>query len=132
MQQALSTLDRIAAIKAQIESLEKSAINELRGNRDALISEIAQVDADIALLTGEKIEKKTRRTARLRESEGKQISFELLKTMLRRVPSKTINIRKEGFDTKQVRSLAAAYPQSLTIEGNGPWPTVTLLSGLAD
>lgn len=47
--------------------------------------------------------------------------------MLAAAPDKTIKIRQEGLDLKNIKTLAAANPHLLQMGGNGPWPTVTLL-----
>lgn len=126
MPPATSTSDRIAALKTEIASLEQSAVQELTARRDDLTAELARVDADIALLSGEPVEK-SKREGRPPKPARKQISFELLKTMLREFPGRTMNIRKERYDARQIKSLATAHPESLTIGGKGPWPTVTLV-----
>jgi hypothetical protein len=125
MHHQLSHAERIAALKAEIQSLEQSALTELQDKRNALLEEIAAVDAEIEGLTGESTEKLAIRT-RAPKRAGKQISFELLKTTLRELPGKTMNIRKEGYDSKQIKSLIASNPESLSLGGKGAWPTVSL------
>lgn len=130
MQNNQSAQERIQTLKAEIQSLESAALQELNDRRTALTNELASVESQIAALTGEPANK-SRSSARASKPAGKQISFELLKTMLKDFPGKTMNLRKEGYDSKQVKSLAMAYPESLKFSSKGPWPTITLIAGNA-
>ena len=126
MSNTSSSLDRIADLKAQIAALEQGAIKELREKRDALSHELAAVDAEIARLTGKPVEgKKTR--ASVPKGPGKAPSLQDLKSIISAEPDKTLNIRKGGYDLRNIKILAQANPNLLQLGGKGAWPTVKLL-----
>jgi hypothetical protein len=108
---------------AKAEALKVEATQFLRDRKSAIEKEIVEVDRQIAAMTGGTV-----RTARPRaaKSQGKQISFRLLSDVLRDRPDKTLNIRKEGYDTAWMKALVRENPGQLTLGGAGPWPTVTL------
>jgi hypothetical protein len=108
---------------AKAEALKATAIQFLRDRKSMIEQEIAEVDRQIAAMTGE-----TARTARSRaqKPQGKQISFRLLTDVLKDRPDRTLNIRKEGYDTMWMKTLVKENPGQLTLGGAGPWPTVTL------
>jgi hypothetical protein len=120
-----TTLTRIEDLKAQIATLEKSALQELMDKRNTLSHELSSVDAEIAKLTGKPVEGKK---ARAGSSKAlKSPSLQSLKEILAAAPNKTIGIRAEGYDLQNIKVLAAANPQLLSVGGKGAWPTVTLL-----
>ena len=119
-----SSLQRIEALKAEIASLEQAAVQELMDRRNALTHELAAIDAQIGALTGKTIEA---RKARAPKAAGKSLPLQDLKDLLANAPQKTVNIRKEGLDLANVKTLTEANPQLLQLGGKGPWPTVTLL-----
>lgn len=116
-----SALARIEELKAQIANLENQAVQELRVKRDAVAQELASLDAQIAKLTGKAPD------SRKAKPTGKSPSLQELKEMLAAAPNKTLNIRKEGLELRNIKVLATANPTLLGLGGNGPWPTVTLL-----
>ena len=120
-----SSLDRIQQLKAEIASLEQTAIQELMEKRNALSRELAAVDADIAKLTGKSAEEKKQRTP---ASPGRNIPLQQLKEELAAAPEKTLNIRKANLELRNVKNLARVNPGLLKLGGSGPWPTVTLLT----
>ena len=121
-----SSLDRIADLKAQIAAIEQGAIQELMDKRNTLSSELAAVDAEIARLTGKPVEgRKVRAVAP--KSTGKAPSLQELKTIIAAEPEKTLNIRKGGYDLRNIKILARANPQLLQLGGKGAWPTVKLM-----
>lgn len=120
-----SSLARIADLKAQIAKLESEAVQELRLKRESLAEQLAEVDAQLAELTGTPAEPTARRKAPV--STGRSIPLQELKEMLANAPEKTLNVRKEGLDLRNIKVLAEANPQLLKLGGKGPWPTVTLL-----
>ena len=121
-----SSLDRIAELKAQIATLEQGAIKELMEKRNTLSHELAAVDAEIARLGGKSGEgKRTRSTST--KAPSKSPSLQELKALLAAAPEKTISIRAEGYDLKNIKTLANANPQLLQLGGKGAWPTVKLL-----
>ena len=126
MSNTISSLDRIAELKAQIATLEQSAIQELMEKRNTLSRELAVVDAEIARLTGKPVEGKKPRAVTSKAS-GKSPSLQELKELLSAAPGKTIGIRKEGYDLQNIKTLAKANPTLLQLGGKAPWPTVTLL-----
>jgi hypothetical protein len=121
-----SSLDRIHQLKAEIAALEQAAIQELMEKRNALSHELAAVDAEIARLTDKSIEAKRGRSS-TSKAAGKSLPLQELKELLVAAPEKTLHIRKEGRDLRNIKVLAAANPGLLKLGGKGPWPTVTLL-----
>ena len=120
------SIDLIAQLKAEIAKLEQSALQELMDKRNALSHELASVDAEIAELTGKPVRTKGIAAAAPKTS-GKSPSLQELKEILSAAPAKTLNIRKEGLDTANIKTLAKANPALLQLAGKGAWPTVTLL-----
>jgi len=121
----LNSLKRIEELKAQIAKLEADALRELREKREALLTELKSIDAQIAAFTGVPAEQKTRKRAD--RGPAKSVPLQELKDMLAKAPDKTLSIRKENLDLRNIKVLAQANPQLLKLGGNGPWPTVTLL-----
>jgi len=120
-----TSLDRIAALTAEIENLKRSAVSELMEKRNSLTQQLAAVDAELADLTGKPLETKTR--ARRAGPSGRSIPLQELKELLASKSDKTVNIRKEGLEARNIKVLAQANPQLLRMGGKGAWPTVTLL-----
>ena len=121
-----SSIERIQQLKAEIASLEQSAVQELMDRRNALTHELATVDAEIAKLTGKPVqEKKTRSVSS--KGPGKSLPLQELKELLAAAPGKTVNIRKENLELRNIKVLASANPHLLKLAGKGAWPTVTLL-----
>jgi len=120
-----TTLDRIADLKAQIEVIEKNALQEIMDKRKVLTLEIAALDAEIGRLTGKPAEWKRARATSTKAL--KSPSLQSLKEILAAAPGKTISIRSEGYDLKNIKVLAKANPHLLQLGGKGAWPTVTLL-----
>jgi hypothetical protein len=126
MSSSSTSLERIQQLKAEIASLEQSAIQELMERRNNLSRELATVDAEIAKLTGKGVEgKKPRAIGSV--SVGKNIPLQELKELLANAPNKTLNVRKEGLELRNIKILANANPSLLKLAGKGAWPTVTLL-----
>ena len=120
-----SSLDRITDLKAQIATLEKNALSELMDKRNRLSRELAAVNAEIANLTGKPVEgKKPRATS---SKALKSPSLQELKAILAAAPEKTLAVRSEGYDLRNIKVLAGANPGLLKLGGKGAWPTVTLL-----
>ena len=126
MSNKLSTLDRIAELKAQIATLEQGAISELMEKRNALSHELAGVDAEIARLTGKPVAVKKAQSTTPKPA-GKSPSLQELKDLLNAAPEKTLGIRRDGYDLKNIQTLAKANPTLLQLGGKGAWPTVKLL-----
>ena len=128
MAQAQTASDRLAALKAEIKQLEQAALSELIEKRNSLSQQLAQVDAEIAELTGVKgeVKKRTRRSAS-GESPARSLPLQELKELLAAAPDKTVSIRKENLELQNIKTLANANPHLLRMGGKGPWPTVTLL-----
>jgi hypothetical protein len=130
MSNTISALDRITELKAQIEALEKNALQELMDKRNILSHELAAVDAEIARLTGKPVEGKKPRSSSAKATAKpalKSPSLQELKALLAAAPDKTIGVRKEGYDLQNIKTLVKANPQLLQLGGKAPWPTVTLL-----
>lgn len=109
---------------AKAEELKQKAVEYLRERRSVIEREIASLDKEIAVMTGEKAPKADR--VKGPQYVGKQISFRLLSDILRERPDRTLNLRKEGYDTKWMKKLVEENPGKLEFGGGGPWPTVTL------
>jgi hypothetical protein len=120
-----SPLKQIEELKAQIARLEGDALRDLRKRREELVAELQSVDSQIAALTGVSVESKTRK--RTEREPAKLVPLQELKELLANAPDKTLNIRKENLDLRNIKVLAEANPHVLRLGGNGPWPTVTLL-----
>jgi hypothetical protein len=126
MAKPTTSLDRIAALKAEIESLQQAAVTELMERRSALARELADVDAELAALTGKPADSK-RKYRRKEAGPGKSLPLQELKELLAAAPDKTLNIRKEGLELANIKTLATANPHLLRLGGKGAWPTVTML-----
>jgi len=122
----LSSLDRIADLKAQIAAIEQGAIRELMEKRNTLSRELAAVDAEIARLTGKPVDGAKPR-ASAPKAAGKSPSLQELKAIIAADPEKTLNIRKGGYDLRNIKVLAQANPGLLQLGGKGAWPTVKLM-----
>jgi hypothetical protein len=123
-----TSLDRIAALTAEIEALKKSAITELMERRNALGQQLAAVDREIAELTGGAPEPKRRgRKPGAVSAPARSLPLQELKEFLAAAPNKTANIRKDNLDLANIKTLANANPHLLKMGGKGAWPTVTLL-----
>ena len=125
MAKLTTSLDRIAALTAEIEGLKQAAISELMEKRNSLTQQLAAIDAELAEITGKPLEAKPR--ARRATPSGRSIPLQELKELLASAPEKTVNIRKEGLEARNIKVLAAANPHLLRMGGKGAWPTVTLL-----
>ncbi len=121
-----SSLERIQQLKTEIAALEQAAIQELMDRRNALTHELATVDAEIAKLTGKPAQEKKVRATQPKVA-GKSLPLQELKELLAAAPGKTLNIRKEGLELRNIKVLANANPHLLRLAGKGAWPTVTLL-----
>lgn len=121
-----TSLERIQQLKAEIASLEQAAIQELMDRRNSLTNELATVDAEIAKLTGKSIQEKKARSSQPK-APTKSLPLQELKALLAEAPDKTLNIRKEGLELRNIKVLANANPHLLRLAGKGAWPTVTLL-----
>jgi hypothetical protein len=108
---------------AKAEELKEQALQFLTERRAAIEKEIATVEKEIAAMTGETLPK----APKAPKFQGKQISFRLLADMLKDRPDRTMSPRREGYDTQWIKRLVAENPDRLTLGGNGPWPTVTLV-----
>jgi septal ring factor EnvC (AmiA/AmiB activator) len=128
MPQPQSASDRLAALKAEIKQLEQTALSELVEKRNSLTQQLAQVDAEIAELTGNKAESRKRtRRAGAPATPPRNLPLQELKELLAAAPDKTLSIRKENLELQNIKTLANANPHLLRLGGKGPWPTVTLL-----
>jgi hypothetical protein len=94
--------------------------------RNSLTHELATVDAEIAKLTGKAVQEKKGRSAQPKTT-AKSLPLQELKELLAEAPDKTLNIRKEGLELRNIKVLANANPHLLKLGGKGAWPTVTLL-----
>jgi hypothetical protein len=125
MNNDVNPLQRIEELKAQIAKLEADALKELRQKREALLAELQSIDAQIASFTGDTAEPRARK--RSEREPARSLPLQELKELLAKAPDKTLNIRKENLDLRNIKILTQANPHLLKLGGNGPWPTVTLL-----
>jgi DNA repair exonuclease SbcCD ATPase subunit len=121
-----SSLERLQQLKAEIASLEQAALSELMEKRNSLSQQLAEVDSEIARLTGKPAQEKKPRSP-VFKAAAKSLPLQELKELLAKAPDKTVNIRKEGLELRNIKVLAAANPALLRLGGKGAWPTVTLL-----
>ena len=126
MHNKISSIERIADLKAQIATLEQGAIQELMAKRNGLSAELAAVDAELARLTGKPVEGRKARVTTVK-SAGKSPSLQELKEIIAAAPDRTLSIRAGGYDLRNIKTLANANPQLLQLGGKGAWPTVKLL-----
>jgi hypothetical protein len=126
MPTTVSSLDRLQQLQAEIGKLQQAAIQELMDRRNAITREMAELDTEIAKLTGKPVveEKKPRTPA----SPGRNIPLQQLKEELAAAPNRTLNIRKANLELRNVKNLVRANPGLLKMGGKGAWPTVTLLT----
>lgn len=96
-------------------------------NRNALSHELATVDAELARLTGKSVETRKKTRSATPKSSLKSLPLQDLKELLGKAPEKPLSIRKEGFDLRNIKTLAKANPSLLKLGGQGAWPTLTLL-----
>jgi len=129
-----NSLQEISKLQQQIEQLKDAAINELKARRAELEAELKSVDAELLNLTGKPAVTRRGRTpgvaaapAGAPASEGKKPDLQELKALLSAAPNKTISLRKEGYDVRNVKIMAMANPHLLRMGGKGAWPEVTLL-----
>lgn len=128
MHDKLTSIERIADLKAQIATLEQGAIQELMEKRNTLSHELAAVDAEIARLTGKPVKAKGSAAVKsTTKTAGKSPSLQELKEIIAAAPEKTLNIRGGGYDLQNIKTLAKVNPTLLQLGGRGPWPTVKLL-----
>lgn len=123
----VTSLKRIQELQAQIANLREEAIQELRDRREALLQELEGIETEIAELAGKPAVATAGRGRKRATAPGRSIPLQDLKELLAKAPGKTISIRQEGLDTKNIKTLAGANPHLLQMGGKGPWPTVTLL-----
>ncbi len=127
-------LQEISKLQQQIEQLKEAAVTELKTRRAELESELKLIDAELENLTGKPAVVRRSRSAAPSSgaasspaSEGKKPDLQELKNLLAAAPNRTISLRKEGYDVRNVKILAMANPQLLRMGGKGAWPEVTLL-----
>jgi hypothetical protein len=125
MSQTAAVLARIEELKKEIATLQAEALRLFQEERRSLTSRVATIDAELAELIGPPPEKR----GPIPESElpGKSIPLQELKALLEVAPDKTLNIRKEGLQLANIKTLARVNPHLLRLGGKGAWPTVTML-----
>ena len=122
-----NSLDRIAALRAEIETLQQSAVSELMERRNSLSQQLAEVDAELSAITGKSAEPKKRGRRSTPSVPARSLPLQELKELLAAAPEKTLNIRKDNLDLQNIKTLSTANPHLLRLGGKGAWPTVTLL-----
>jgi hypothetical protein len=128
----LSAAEKIAQIKADAEAevrkLTQEALAELQAKRVATLESLKAIDAEIEALTGGKpVGSRRPRKAGAPKAAGKRPDLQELKAILAAAEGKTLDLRREGYETANVKTLAEANPGLLRMGGKGAWPTVTLL-----
>ena len=129
MAKLLTANEQIEKIKADAEEkiakLKNDALTELQAKRAEALDVLNSIEAEIAELTGKKVE--TRKTRKTSPKPAKlKPDLQELKAMLSKAEEKTLDIRNAVLDTANVKTLAAANPGLLKMGGKGAWPTVTL------
>ena len=132
-----NSLQEINKLQQQIEQLKDAAVSELKARRAELESELKSVESEIENLTGKPATVRRPRAyaapsagpvaSAPEASSGKKPDLQELKALLGAAPEKTISLRKEGYDVRNVKILAMANPHLLRMGGKGAWPEVTLL-----
>ena len=123
----VTSLKKIQELQAQIANLREEAVQELRDRRDALLRELDSIETELAELSGKPAAGGAGRNRKRSGGTGRSVPLQELKEMLAAAPGRTINVRQEGLDLKNIKTLAAANPHLLQMGGKGPWPSVTLL-----
>ncbi len=133
---ATNPLEEISKLQQQIESLKDAAVEELKARRIAIEEELKHIDSELEKLTGKAPRAKRGRRApaegaeaapAAEKSAGKKPDLQELKALLAAAPNKTISLRREGYDVRNVKVMAQANPHLLSMGGKGAWPEVTLL-----
>jgi len=126
-----NSLEEISRLQQQIVRLTEAAVGDLKARRAELEAELKNIDVEIENLTGKPARvKRTRQAAPVSAATpptGKRPDLQELKALLAEAPNKTISLRKEGYDVRNVKVMAQANPGLFAMGGKGPWPTVTLL-----
>lgn len=101
----INALEQIANLQQQIAALQESALSELRDRRNALLQEVAELDQQIAEITGRPIEaKKEAKTTRTRSAS---ISDEdLRQRVLKAFAEQGVN----GLNMKQIGQIVGQSP----------------------
>jgi hypothetical protein len=127
----LSAAEKIAQIKADAEAevrkLTQEALAELQAKRVATLESLKAIDAEIEALTGKPAGTRRARKAGAPKAAGLRPDLQELKAILAKAEGKTLDLRREGYETANVKTLAEANPGLLRMGGKGAWPTVTLL-----
>jgi hypothetical protein len=125
MPQTTNAFAQIEKLQKEIAALQVEGAKSLRARREALVQELAQVDARIAELTG--VAPQSGQPKAAKALTGKSIPLQELKALLAAAPDKTLSIRKEGLQLENIKTLARVNPHLLQLGGKGAWPTVTML-----
>lgn len=125
MPQTATAFAQIEKLQKEIAALQVEGAKSLRARREALLQELAQVEARIAELTGSAPQAGSPKAAKV--LTGKSIPLQELKALLAAAPDKTLSIRKEGLQLENIKTLARVNPHLLQLGGKGAWPTVTML-----
>lgn len=120
-----NAIAKAKAAQEEVEARKSEALTAFRKRREELLDQVSKLDSEIAALSGETVS--NGRTPRKQPTAKKQISLRLLVDKLKDLPEQTMSIRKEGYDTTQIRQLALDNPGVISLGGNGPWPTVSLI-----
>ena len=120
-----STREKIQELQAQIAALQEEEVKELKQRRSALLEQVQALDSQIAAITGRSAPKKG--AGLEKKLTGRSLPLDELKDLLAAAAGKTLNIRKEGLQLSNIRTLANANPHLFQMGGKGAWPTVTLL-----
>ena len=126
-----TALEQIKELKEKIASLSQDAVATLKVEKRNLQDRISEIDKEIESLTGERPEepksgRQRKARAKVDKADLKKPSLQELKDILKALPDKTLDIRAEGYDTPNIRTLVEANP-SLFQYTKGAWPKVKLL-----
>jgi hypothetical protein len=117
-----TSLQEISKLREQLSKLKDEAVVELTARVAQIRAELKDIDGQLESLTGKPATRKGRATPAMRS-----ITMQDLKDLLASSPYQTVNIRKAGLDTTNIRTLANLHPKEIQLGGKGAWPTVGLL-----
>jgi hypothetical protein len=115
-------LQEISKLQEQLSKLKDAAVVELNARVAQIRAELKDIDAQIESLTGKPATREAKATPAMRS-----ITMQDLKDLLASSPNQTVNIRRAGLDTTNIKTLANLHPKAIQLGGKGAWPTVVLV-----
>jgi uncharacterized coiled-coil protein SlyX len=112
-------LQEIEKLQEQLSKLKDAAVVELNARVTQIRTDLKDIDAQLESLTGKPTTRKGRATPAMRSIT--------MQDLLASSPNQTVNIRRAGLDTTNIRTLANLHPKEIQLGGKGAWPTVGLI-----